>query len=93
MSSTASLPASGVERFLLEDRVALDVGALAPLPGAAEPAQPVADVEHEGVALLLAIVGDIDAGLDLLGTTRRRAALPSASSSAAGTASPRDRRA
>ena len=64
-----------VDRFLLqrrfvgllhEDRVALDVGALAPLPRAAEPGQPVADVEQERVALLLAIVADVDAGLGLL---------------------------
>ena len=67
MSSTAFLAGRGLERLLLEDRIALDVGALPSLPGAAEPAQAVAHVEQEGIALLLAIVGDIDAGLDLLG--------------------------
>ena len=64
-----------VDRFLLqrglvgllhEDRIALDVGALAPLPRAAEPGQPVADVEQERVALLLAIVADVDARFGLL---------------------------
>jgi hypothetical protein len=60
------LPQRRLVGLLLEDRVALDVGALAPLPRAAEPAQPVADVEQERVALLLAVAADVDAGLGLL---------------------------
>ena len=65
-------PADVVDRLLLqrrlvgllhEDRIALDVGALAPLPRAAEPGEPVADVEDERVALLLAVVADVDAGI------------------------------
>ena len=77
MSSTDSL-LRGLVGLLLEDRIALDVGALPPLPRAAEPAQPVADVEQERVALLLAVVADVDAGLDLLGTIPCIAALPAA---------------
>ncbi len=46
--------------------IALDVGALSPLPRAAEPGQAITDVEDERVALLLAVVADVDAGFDLL---------------------------
>src|SRR6185295_2655480 len=60
------LPQRGLIGFLLEDRIALDIGALAALPRAAEPAQAIADVEQKRVALLLAIVADVDTGLDLL---------------------------
>ena len=84
----------GLVGFLHEDRIALDVGALLPLPRAAEPGQPVADVEDERVALLLAVVADVDAGLDLLrhdgvqrGLAGRVQARP------ASTGSPRARRA
>ena len=68
-------PANVVDGFFLqrslvgllhEDRITLDVGALAPLPRAAEPRQPVANVKEERVALLLAVVADVDAGFDLL---------------------------
>src|SRR5262245_22114738 len=55
--------------FLHENRIAFHIRALTALPRAAETAQAVPNVEHERVALLLAIVADIDAGLDLLGNT------------------------
>ena len=55
-----------LRHLLLEDRVALDIAARPALPAAAEPAHAVADIEEERLALLLAVVADIDAGLDLL---------------------------
>src|SRR5215207_7432740 len=54
-----------LRHLLLQDRVALDVAARPALPAAAEPAHAVADIEKERLALLLAVVADIDAGLDL----------------------------
>jgi hypothetical protein len=45
------------------------------LPGTAEPAQAVAHVEDKGIALLLTIVGNIDAGLDLLGDDAAQSSL------------------
>ncbi len=50
-----------------EHRVAQRIGAGAALPRSAKPAHAVADVQKEAFALLLAIVGDIDAGCGLLG--------------------------
>src|SRR5580704_18168553 len=52
--------------LFFQQRVALDIAARPALPAAAEAAHPVADVEEEGLALLLAVVADVDAGLDLL---------------------------
>jgi hypothetical protein len=52
---------------LLEDRVAGDVAALPALPAAAKATHAALDVEKEALALLLAIVADVDPGLDLLG--------------------------
>src|ERR1051325_865048 len=52
--------------LFFEERVTLDIAARPALPAAAEPAHAVADIEEEGLALLLAIVADIDAGLSLL---------------------------
>src|SRR5262249_36093112 len=52
---------------LPEHRVAVDVGARRALPTAAEPGQPVAQVEKERLALLLAVVADIDTGFHLFG--------------------------
>ena len=53
-------------QHLLEDRVARDVAARPALPAAAKAAHAVLDVEEEAFALLLAVVADVDAGLDLL---------------------------
>ena len=60
----------------LEDRVAQRVGAGAPLPRPAKPAHPVADVQKEALALLLAIVGDVDPGLGLPAHDRAQRRLP-----------------
>ena len=49
-----------------ERRVVRDVGEHLAGPAAAEPAHAVADVEEERLALLFAVVADIDAGGDLL---------------------------
>ena len=48
-----------------ELRIAVDVGAGRPLPAAAEPGQPAPEIEKKGIALLLAVVADVDAGLAL----------------------------
>ena len=53
-------------QHLLEDRIAGDVAALPALPAAAKAAHAALDVEEEALALLLAIVADVDAGFDLL---------------------------
>src|SRR6266852_7846263 len=50
----------------LEFRVAIDVGAGRPLPTAAQPGQPIFQIEKERLALLLTIIADVDAGLALL---------------------------
>src|SRR6185437_4959937 len=50
----------------LEHRVAQRVGAGPALPRAAKAAHPVADVEEEPLALLLAVVAEVDPGLGLL---------------------------
>src|SRR5438045_5997342 len=55
-----------LRHLLLQERVPLDIAAGPALPAAAEAAHAVADIEEEGLALLLAIVADVDAGLDLL---------------------------
>src|SRR6266513_518308 len=55
-----------LRHLLLQERIALDIAAGPALPAAAEPAHAVADIEEEGLALMLAIVADIDAGFDLL---------------------------
>src|SRR5205823_8145697 len=55
-----------LRHLLLQERIALDIAAGPALPAAAEPAHAVADIEEEGLALLLAIVADIDAGRGLL---------------------------
>ena len=49
-----------------ECRVVRDIGEDLAGPAAAEAAHAVADVEEERLALLLAVVADIDAGGDLL---------------------------
>jgi hypothetical protein len=51
----------------LENRVTGGVAARPPLPGAAKAARPVLHVEEEALALLLAVVADVDPGGDLLG--------------------------
>jgi hypothetical protein len=51
----------------LENRIADNVAARPALPGAAEAAHPMLDVEEKALALLLAVVADVDAGFDLLG--------------------------
>ncbi len=50
----------------LEFRIAVDVGTRRPFPASAEAGQPALDIEKEGVALLLAVVADIDADFALL---------------------------
>src|SRR4029077_19400738 len=62
----------------LEERIALGVAARPAPPAPADPAHAVAEIEKEGFALLLAIVADVDAGLDLLvdDSTERRLAEP-----------------
>src|SRR6266849_5138964 len=49
----------------LEFGVAIDVGAGRPLPAAAQSGQPIFQIEKERIALLLAIIADVDAGLAL----------------------------
>src|SRR5271154_3263833 len=51
---------------LLEFRVAVDVGARRPLPTSAKPRESVLEIEKEGIALLLAIIADVDTDLALL---------------------------
>jgi hypothetical protein len=51
----------------LEDRVAGGVAARPPLPGAPEAAHPMLHVQEKALALLLAVVADVDPGGDLLG--------------------------
>src|SRR6202167_2149425 len=50
----------------LENRIVLDVGPRPALPRAAETRHPVADMKEEALALLLAIIADVESGLDLL---------------------------
>src|SRR5262249_11404154 len=50
----------------LEFRVAIDVGPRGPLPASAQTGQPALEIKKERVALLLAVVADIDAGGALL---------------------------
>ena len=75
-----------------EHRIAERVAPLTPLPAAAEAAHPPLNVEKKALALLLAIVADVDPGLDLLGTTQSSAARPAASIAAPSTGSPAARR-
>ena len=70
---------------LLEFGIAVDVGARRPLPAAAQPGQPVLEIKEKRIALLLAVVADVDAGLGLLGTIARNAARPAATISSAAT--------
>ena len=51
------------------------------LPAVAETAHPMPDVEKKRLALLLAVVADIDTGSICLSTIRRNVALPTRSSS------------
>src|SRR5262245_47878461 len=51
---------------LLELGIALDVGARRPLPAAAEAGEAALEVEEERVALLLAVIADVDPGGALL---------------------------
>jgi hypothetical protein len=51
---------------LLELRICIHIGAGRALPAAAETRKPLAQVEKERLALLLAIVADVDADLALL---------------------------
>src|SRR6478672_128223 len=50
---------------LLEFGIAVDVGARRPLPGPTQPGQALFEIKEKGIALLLAIVADVDAGLGL----------------------------
>src|SRR5215469_9432288 len=49
----------------LEEGIALDIGARPALPAAAEAAHAMAEIKEKAFALLLAIVGDVDAGFRL----------------------------
>src|SRR5579872_5651077 len=49
----------------LEDRIMLDIGARPTLPCSAKACHPVADMEEKAFALLLAVIADVDSGLDL----------------------------
>src|SRR5258708_3658759 len=63
----------------LEFRVAIDVGAGRPLPAAAQPGQPISQIEKERIALLLTVIADVDAGLALLVDDPPHAIAPGAS--------------
>ncbi len=54
----------------LEVRIAVDIGARRPLPTAAKSRQPRLEIEKEGIALLLAVIADVDAGVVLLAHDR-----------------------
>src|SRR5262245_63270028 len=60
----------------LESRVAFDVRTRPALPHAAESRHAVPDIKKKSLALLLAVVADVDANLDLAGnrSAHRRAA-------------------
>jgi hypothetical protein len=51
---------------LLENGVALDVGARPPFPCSSKAGHSMPDMEEESLALLLTVVADIDSGFDLL---------------------------
>src|SRR5689334_14230508 len=55
-----------LRHLFLEKRITFDIAARPALPAVAETAHPVADVEKKRLALLLAVVADIDTGFDLL---------------------------
>src|SRR5438132_1768379 len=55
-----------LRHLLLENRISFDIAARPALPAVAETAHPVPDVEKKRLALLLAVVADIDTGFDLL---------------------------
>ncbi len=75
----------------LEFGIAVDVGARRALPAPAETGEPALEIEEEGIALLLAVVADVDPDLALFRTMPRTASRPARSISAASTASPRER--
>ena len=53
-------------KVALELRIVFDVGRRRAVAGAAQTCEAVAQIEHEALAALLAIVDDVDAGFDLL---------------------------
>src|SRR6266446_3437753 len=55
-----------LRHLLLEKRITFDIAARPALPAVAETAHPMPDVEKKRLALLLAVVADIDTGFDLL---------------------------
>src|SRR5690348_17111829 len=55
-----------LRHLLLQERIAFDIAARPALPAVAETAHPMPDVEKKRLALLLAVVADIDTGFDLL---------------------------
>src|SRR4029077_9727686 len=55
-----------LRHLLLEEGIALDIAARPALPRPAEPGHAVTDIKEERLALLLAVVADIDAGSELL---------------------------
>ena len=70
------LVAGGLKSLPLEDRIALDICALQPLPSATKPTQAVAHVQKKGVALLFSVVSDVNAHVDLLGDDPAQGGLP-----------------
>jgi hypothetical protein len=66
---------------VLKKGIAFDIAARPALPAVVETAHPMPDVEKKCLALLLAVVADIDTGFDLLSTIRCNVALPIRSSS------------
>ena len=76
----------------LECRIVRDVGEHLARPAAAEAAHAMAHVEEERLALLFAVVADIDAGGDLLRHDLAHRRLATRSSADASIASPRQRR-
>jgi len=51
---------------LLEHGLAFDIGACRTLPGAADPAQPLAHIQMKRIPPLLAVIADVDSGGKLL---------------------------
>ena len=63
----------------LEDRIAQRIGPRPALPGSAKPAHAVPDVEEKPLALLLAVVADVDPCLGLLAQDRAQRLLAKSS--------------
>ncbi|MEJ0070944.1 MAG: hypothetical protein WDO24_21910 [Pseudomonadota bacterium] len=62
----------GLAELLQEHRVALEIGPLATLPRAPQPGHAIAEIQHERIALLLAIIRDVDTRGELARHDRRQ---------------------